>query len=122
MISLDYSPRSTLDKVRRRSGLDYYPCDAMLARVLAMALCLSVCLSQVGVLLKWLDGSSWFLAWRLPSTSPILCFKEIQVCTKIRVLPSGTFFVNSGLRKFRQGISIVERAIPLARERWTLRA
>jgi len=45
MISLDYSPRPTLDKVQRRSGLDYYPCDAMLARVLAMAVCLSVCLS-----------------------------------------------------------------------------
>jgi len=51
----------------------------------------SVCLSQVGVLLKWLDGSSSFLAWRLLSTSPALCFNEIQVCTKIRVLPSGTF-------------------------------
>ena len=73
-----------------------YPRNAMLARVLAMArclsVCLSVCLSQVGVLLKWLDGSSWFLAWRLLSTSPTLCcFKEIQVRTKIRVLPSGTF-------------------------------
>jgi len=47
-------------------------------------------LSQVGVLLKWLDGSSWFLARRLLSTSPTLCFKEIEVPTK-RVLPSGTF-------------------------------
>jgi len=69
----DYSPTPTLDKVPRRSGLDYYPCDAMLARVLAMALCLSVCLSQVGVLLKWLEGSSWFLAGRLLSISPSLC-------------------------------------------------
>jgi len=59
--------------------------------VLAIGLCLSVCLSQVGVLLKWLDGSSWFLAWRLLSTSPTVCFKEIQVSAKIRVLPSGTF-------------------------------
>ena len=52
-----------------------------------------LCLSQVGVLLKWLDGSSRFLAWRLLSTSPTLCFKEIQVglCTKIRELPCGTF-------------------------------
>jgi len=69
----------------------FYPRDAMLARVLAMALCPSVCLSQVGVLLKWLDGSSWFLAWRLLSTSPTLCFKDIHVSTKIRVLPSVTF-------------------------------
>ena len=81
-----------------------YPRDAMLTRVLAMALCLSVCLSQVGVLLKWLDGSSSFLAWRLLSTSPALCFNEIQVCTKMRVLPSGTFFVNSGLRHFANGL------------------
>jgi len=51
----------------------------------------TVCLSQVGVLLKWLDGSSSFSPWRLLSTSPALCFNEIQVCTKIRVLPSGTF-------------------------------
>jgi len=51
----------------------------------------SVCPSQVGVLLKWLDGSSWFVAWRLLSTSPRLCFKEIQVSAKITVLPSGTF-------------------------------
>ena len=50
----------------------------------------SVCLSLVGVLTKWLDGSSWFLARRLLLTSPPLCFKEIQACTKIRVLPSGT--------------------------------
>jgi len=28
-----------------------------------------------------------------------LCFKEIQVPSKLRVLPSGTFFLNSGLRK-----------------------
>jgi len=33
----------------------------------------SVCLSQVGVLLKWLDESSWFLAWELPSTCLTLC-------------------------------------------------
>ena len=38
--------------------------------------CLSV---SVSVLLKWLDGSSWFLARRLLSTSPTLCFNEIQL-------------------------------------------
>ena len=45
-------------------SIGFYPHDAMLARVLAMTLCLS----QVGVLLKWLDGLSWFLACRLLST------------------------------------------------------
>ena len=64
----------------------------MLARVLAMALCLSVCLSvclsQVGVLVA--ARIELVLAWMLLSTSLTLRFKEIQSCTQIRVLPSGT--------------------------------
>jgi len=64
----------------------FYPRDDMLVRVLAMA---CVCLSQVGVLSKWMDGSSWFLACRLLSTYPTLCFKQIQVPTKM-----GSFFWN----------------------------
>jgi len=40
--------------------------------VLAVGLCLS-CLSQVGVLSKRLNESSWFLARELPSTRPTLC-------------------------------------------------
>ena len=48
-----------------------------------------------------------------------LCFKEIQISIKMRVLPSGTF---SYTPDFRHGISIVERAINLAGERWTLTA
>ena len=44
--------------------------------------CLCLCLSQVEVLLKCLDGPSCFLAWRLLSTSPALCFKEIQYLQK----------------------------------------
>jgi len=39
-------------------------------------------LSQVGVLLRQLDGLSWFLAWRLPSTCPTLCYKEFQDFSK----------------------------------------
>ena len=74
----------------------FYPRDAVLARLLAVALCLSVCPSQV-VLSKWHDGSSWF--WR---------GGFVQVSTEIRVLPCGTFIVNYGLIKFRHGISIVE--------------
>jgi len=53
-----------------------------------------VCLSQVGVPTKGINGSIWSLTWRLLSTSPTLCFKEIQVSTKMRVLPSGTFPLN----------------------------
>ena len=40
--------------------LAFYPRDAMLARVLAIALCL--CLSEVGVLSKRLNESGWFSA------------------------------------------------------------
>jgi len=43
-----------------------------LARLLAMALCL--CLSQVRVLWKRMNEFSWFLAWELPSTYPVLYF------------------------------------------------
>ena len=67
---------------------NFYWCDAMLAWVLAMALCLR--LSQVGVLQKCLNESSWFLARELPSTHPTLCYKGIQVSPKIKELPSGT--------------------------------
>ena len=49
------------------------PRDAMPARVIATTLCLSVCLSQVGVRSKRMNESSWFLARELPSTRPALC-------------------------------------------------
>ena len=79
---------------RPTSGPSSYPRDAMLAWELATALypcpCLSVCLSQVGVLSKRMDGIIWFWACGLLSTSPTLCFKETEVSTNIRVLPTGT--------------------------------
>jgi len=59
----------------------FYPRDTMLARV--RALCPSVCLSvSVGVLTKEMNGLIWFSAWRIFSTSPTLCFKEIKVSAK----------------------------------------
>ena len=88
----------------------------MLARVLALAqcLCLSVSLSQVGVLSKRMNESGWvFVAWKLPSTYPTLCCKEIQVPSTIIVLRTGTFAPNSGLRKVRHGISTVEACYQL---------
>jgi len=74
--------------------------DATLLQVLVILFlfmdpCLSVhlCLSVTsGVLSKGKDRLiCFFLVWRFLSTSPILCFKEVQVCTKMRVLSSGTF-------------------------------
>jgi len=61
-----------------------------------------------------MNESGWFLARQLPSTYPTVCYKEIQVPSKIRVLPSGTFSPNSGLRKFRHSMSIVESCYQLS--------
>ena len=58
-------------------------------------------LSQVGVLSKRLNESSWwFLARQLPSTHPTLCYREIRFTSKIRVLPSGTLFQTPDLKNF----------------------
>ena len=46
--------------------------------------------SQVGVLLKRLNESSWFLACELPSIRPTLCLKEIRLSPKRRALPFGS--------------------------------
>ena len=52
----------------------------------------SVRLPQIYVLSKRPDGRNnlFFLAWGLLSTSRTLCYKEIQVSSKIRVLFSET--------------------------------
>jgi len=47
--------------------------DAMLTRILAITLCQSVSLSQVGVQSKRLNESGWFLAQELPLTCTKLC-------------------------------------------------
>ena len=52
------------------------------------------------------NESSWFLAKRLLSTYPILCYKEIRIYQKLRYFPLGLFIPNSGLWKFRHGKSI----------------
>jgi len=49
------------------------PRDAMLARYqlhgpVSLCVCVCVCVSLVSVLSKRMDGSSWFLAYRLPLT------------------------------------------------------
>jgi len=57
---------------------------------IAMARCLSR-LSQVGSAIKMAGWIELALAQRLLSTSPTVCFKEIQTSTQIRVLPAVTF-------------------------------
>ena len=118
-----YPPIHCMPLVFTRATLASAGTSYSLVRVcLSICPCLSVRHKSVE---KGMNGLMWFSAWRLLSTSLTLCFKEIQVSTKIRALPSGsteTFFLNSGFGKFRHGISIFEHAINLAGERWTLRA
>jgi len=78
-----------------------------------MALCL--CLSQVGVLSKRLNESiGVVLAWDLLSAYPTLCYKEIQVPSKIRVLLSRTLLQTLDFKKFHHSISIVKACYQLS--------
>ena len=63
---------------------------------------------------KGVEGLIWFLERRLLSTSPTLCFKETQISAKQGHFLLKLFFLNSGLRKFRHGISIVETCYQLS--------
>jgi len=74
--------------------------SAVYAVVVYPSLCRSVCLSQAGVVSKRLDKSSWFLAWRLPSTYPTLCYKVICVSSELEYF---SFVRYSGFRQFRHG-------------------
>jgi len=55
------------------------------------------CVSHTSMVLKQLHRWSWFLAYMLPST---LCFKEIGVFAKIRVLAFVTLSQTLDLEKF----------------------
>ena len=88
------------------SAVIFIPRDAMLAWYMLSScvrpsvgpsVCLSACPSHAGVVSKRLDESSWFLARR---TYPTLCYKEIWVSPKIRVLPSVTLSQTPDLENF----------------------
>ena len=75
--------------------------------VYAVVACLSDRPPQAGIVSKRQDESSWFSSRKLPSICPTLCYMEIWVSPKIKVLPClRKFVVNSGLGKFRHGKSI----------------
>ena len=82
----------------------------MLARV-AMAVCLSVCLSQVCVLSKRLNEPGCFWVWNLPSIYRTLCYKEIQVPSKIKVLPPGTLVQTLNLETFATAYRSSKRVV-----------
>jgi len=92
----------------------FLPRDAMHPRYMLWA-CVCLCLSQVGVLLKRLNESGWFLACELPSTHALYTvFKGNLVISKNKGTSLRNFVLNSGFRKFRHGILIVETCYQLS--------
>jgi len=85
--------------------------------VLAMGLCMCpfVRLSQDGVLSKRMNESSWFLACELLSIRLYYTvLKGNSVISKNKGTSLWNFVLNSGLRKFRHGISIAEMCYHLS--------
>jgi len=70
-----------------------------------------VCLSHAGIVLKWLHGSSWLFAYRFSSTHATLCFMEIRVSPKIRVLPSGILSQILDWENFATTLTVSEQDI-----------
>jgi len=92
---------------------------------MSVCVCLTVCpiFTKLSLHVTYTDERiNLVLARKLFSTSHTLCFKETQMCTNKGASPLKLFPKLRTLKiSFRHGISIVERAINLARERWTLR-
>ena len=86
----------------------------MLARVLAMALCLSVT-SLCSI--KRMNGLIWFWGMEAFLVLSTPRFKEIQVSTEISVLPSGTFSQTPDLETVATAYRSSKRVINLARDR-----
>jgi len=77
---------------------------------------------RVSVYCRKVRQSSWLLAWKLLLTYSTLCYKDIQVSTKIGVPFSGTFPKLCTLQNFAMAYRSFKRVINLARYKWTLRA
>jgi len=103
-----------LIKVIPLESTSFYPRNAMLARVLAMALCLSVCLSQVGVLSKRLNESSWFFGMWASLHPSYTVLKGNSVISKTKRTSLWNFVLNSRLITFCYDISIVETCYQLS--------
>jgi len=52
--------------------------------IFSLCVHLFVSSSQAGIVLKWLDELSWFLAWGLPSIYHTLCYKDIWQSSEYR--------------------------------------
>jgi len=108
----------------------FYQRDAMLARVLAVALCpclsvcLSVCVCHKSVFCRngWTNWAGFWHGSFFPPILHCMCYKEIHVSSKIGALPSGTLFQTLDLDNFTTACRSSKRVINFPRERWTLRA
>jgi len=111
--------RINTDLAAKRS---FYPRDAMLARMLSMALSVSVCLFITSRWStkrdKWIElvfGTGAF------PTYPTLWLKEIRVSAK-KATSLWNSVPNSGLKNFASAYRLSKRVMDLARQRSTLRA
>jgi len=100
--------------------LTFYPRVALPARVLAMALCLSVCHKSQFYRNGRAHRAGFFLVRELPSSYSMLRYKKIRVSPKVRALRSGTLSYTPGLENFTTTHRSSKRVINLARQRWTL--
>jgi len=82
--------------------------------VLVYARYLYLSLSQIRVLSKRTDESSWFLTRRLPLSYPTLCHEEIRVSPKINGTSVCDFRPNFGLRKLSHGALVVATCCQLS--------
>jgi len=96
------SPELQDRPARRRTALFTARRYASAVHAVVMSVCLSVRRSETGIVSKTTGGIE--LPWRLPSTCPTLCYKEIWVSPKIRVLPSGTLSQTLDLENFDPAI------------------
>ena len=76
--------------------------------------CVCVCLSHVSIVSNQLDRSSWFSAGRLPLSYPTLCYKEIWIFPKIRVIVSGTLLQTVDTYRIARSMSAIAMCIVLS--------
>jgi len=90
------------------SGTSHDPVSSI---CLSVCLSVCVCLSQVGVLSKRMNESSWLLAWELPIIYPTNFLKENSGISKNKGTSLWNFVPNSSLRKVCFGTSIVKNVL-----------
>jgi len=92
-------PHADVDHTDTTTTPHYFNARCYASAVLAMALC--PCLSQLGVLSKRMNESSWFLACELPSYTVL---KGNSVISINKGTSLWNFVLNSGVRKFPRHI------------------